>query len=223
MNNVIKTISLKKYYGEKQKVVKAVDNINIEIKKGEFVAIVGKSGSGKSTLLHMLGALDQPTSGKVYLDGVDIASLPKSKLAVIRRQKIGFVFQSYNLIPNLTVWENIVLPIGLDNKLVNETYITEVIELLGIANKRNNKPNTLSGGEQQRVAIARALASKPAVILADEPTGNLDSKTEKEVLCLLKQSIASFGQTLVMITHDDGIAKSADRVISLQDGKVISQ
>lgn len=219
--NVLKTQGLKKYYGKREHLVKAVDDINIEVKKGEFVAVVGKSGSGKSTLLHMLGALDRPTEGKVIIDNLDISTIKKEKLAVIRRQKLGFVFQYYNLISSLNVWENIVFPIGIDSKKADENYINDILDMLEISDKKYAVTNALSGGEQQRVAIARALANKPSVILADEPTGNLDSATEKKVLKLLRKSLLKYNQTLVMITHDEDIAKSADRIICLRDGKVV--
>lgn len=197
-----------------------MDGININIKKGEFVAIVGKSGSGKSTLLHLLGGLDKPTSGEVIINSKNIAKLDDNELTIFRRRNIGFIFQQYNLIPALTVWENIVLPIGVDNKKVNNKFINEIIETLGLKNKRDTLPSSLSGGQQQRVAIARALASRPSIILADEPTGNLDSKTEEEVLHLLKLSIRKYNQTLVMITHNKDIVKLADRVIEIKDGQI---
>ena len=187
---------------------------------GEFAAIVGKSGSGKSTLLHMLGGLDTPTSGTVWMKGKDIFSLKEDALAVFRRRKIGFIFQTFNLVSSINVWENIVLPIGLDGRQPEETFVRDIIQTLGIEDKLQNLPNTLSGGQQQRVAIARALASKPDIIFADEPTGNLDSKTSDEVIGLLKLSVEKYGQTLVMITHDDEIAQIADRVLVIEDGKV---
>ncbi len=222
MKNILETINLNKYYGEGKNLVKAIDNTNIEIKEGEFVAIVGKSGSGKSTLLHMLGALDRPSSGKVLIDGKDISNMKEEKLAIFRRRQIGFVFQYYNLIPSINVWENIVLPIGLDSRKVDVEFINDILKTLGLEDKKNSMPNTLSGGQQQRVAIARALASKPSIILADEPTGNLDSKTEEEVLTLLKASARKYSQTIVMITHDEGISQMADRTINIEDGKVVS-
>ncbi|WP_131037460.1 ABC transporter ATP-binding protein, partial [Clostridioides difficile] len=185
-----------------------------------FVAIIGKSGSGKSTLLHMIGGLDIPTSGKVYIDNKNIFTLKEEELAVFRRRKIGFIFQSYNLIPSLNVWENVVLPIGLDGREVDEPFIKELLKSLGLENKHDVLPNTLSGGQQQRVAIARALATRPAIILADEPTGNLDSKTSDEVMSILKSMSKKYSQTLVMITHDDSIAQMADRVIFIEDGRV---
>ncbi|KGJ50897.1 ABC transporter ATP-binding protein [Paraclostridium bifermentans] len=219
--SILKTRGLKKYYGEEENLVKAIDDNNIEIIEGEFVAIVGKSGSGKSTLLHMIGGLDRPTDGKVFIDGKDIFSLKDESLAIFRRRKIGFIFQYYNLIPSLNVWENIVLPIGLDNKTVDEEFINDIIKALGLSDKKESLPNTLSGGQQQRVAIARALATRPSIILADEPTGNLDSKTSDEVMSLLKSMIKKYNQTLVMITHDETIAQMADRVIYIEDGKVL--
>lgn len=218
---ILKTRGLKKYYGNGENLVKAIDDNNIEIIEGEFVAIVGKSGSGKSTLLHMIGGLDRPTDGKVFIDGKDIFSLKDESLAIFRRRKIGFIFQYYNLIPSLNVWENIVLPIGLDNKTVDEEFINDIINALGLSDKKESLPNTLSGGQQQRVAIARALATRPSIILADEPTGNLDSKTSDEVISLLKSMIKKYNQTLVMITHDETIAQMADRVIYIEDGKVL--
>ncbi|HBF4863962.1 TPA: ABC transporter ATP-binding protein, partial [Clostridioides difficile] len=196
------TENLSKHYGKGESLVKALDNVNLEINEGEFVAIIGKSGSGKSTLLHMIGGLDIPTSGKVYIDNKNIFTLKEEELAVFRRRKIGFIFQSYNLIPSLNVWENVVLPIGLDGREVDETFIKELLKSLGLENKRDVLPNTLSGGQQQRVAIARALATRPAIILADEPTGNLDSKTSDEVMSILKSMSKKYSQTLVMITHD---------------------
>ncbi|MCR8745698.1 ABC transporter ATP-binding protein [Romboutsia lituseburensis] len=219
--SILKTKSLKKYYGVEENLVKAIDDTNIDIQEGEFVAIVGKSGSGKSTLLHMIGGLDRPTDGKVFIDGNDIFSLKDEKLAIFRRRKIGFIFQYYNLIPSLNVWENIVLPIGLDGKDVDKNFVNDIIKSLGLDEKKEVLPNTLSGGQQQRVAIARALVTRPSIILADEPTGNLDSKTSDEVMSLLKSMIKKYNQTLVMITHDETIAQMADRVIYIEDGKVI--
>lgn len=220
-NIILRTDSLCKYYGAGDNLVKAVDCINLEIKQGEFVSIVGKSGSGKSTLLHILGALDNPTSGSVWLDGENISSFKENRLSQIRRRKIGFIFQSYNLIPSLNVWENIVLPLGLDDQDVDETFIQDIIRTLGLDNKRKNLPNTLSGGQQQRCAIARAIAAKPSIILADEPTGNLDTKTGDEVMALLKSSAKKYGQTLVVITHNEEIAQMADRTVMIADGKVV--
>ena len=221
MNTILQTINLKKYYGEGENIVKAIDNTNINIFQGEFVAIVGKSGSGKSTLLHMLGALDKPTSGEVIIDNKYISTMKEEELAIFRRRKIGFIFQYYNLIPSINVWENIVLPIGLDSRRVDKDFVNDILDTLGLKEKKHNMPNTLSGGQQQRVAIARALASKQSIILADEPTGNLDSKTEEEVLTLLKLTAKKYNQTIVMITHDEGIAQMADRIICIEDGKVV--
>lgn len=221
MNTILQTINLKKYYGEGENIVKAIDNTNINIFQGEFVAIVGKSGSGKSTLLHMLGALDKPTSGEIIIDNKYISTMKEEELAIFRRRKIGFIFQYYNLIPSINVWENIVLPIGLDSRRVDKDFVNDILDTLGLKEKKHNMPNTLSGGQQQRVAIARALASKPSIILADEPTGNLDSKTEEEVLTLLKLTAKKYNQTIVMITHDEGIAQMADRIICIEDGKVV--
>ena len=219
--NILKTSNLKKYYGNGENLVKAIDNANIDIKEGEFVAIVGKSGSGKSTLLHMMGGLDNPTEGKVYINDKDIFSLTEEELAIFRRRNIGFIFQNFNLIPSLNVWENITLPVGLDGKEINKPFVTDIINSLGLESKVDALPNTLSGGQQQRVAIARALVARPAIILADEPTGNLDSKTSDEVMSLLKTMIKKYNQTLVMITHDETIAQMADRVIYIEDGKVV--
>lgn len=223
MNTILETKDLSKYYGKDSNLVKAIDNVNISVAHGEFVTIIGKSGSGKSTLLHMLGGLDIPTSGKVIIEGNNIASLSAENLAVFRRRKIGFIFQAFNLVPSLNVWENIILPIGLDNRKPDKTYLNDIIEILDISKKLNNLPNTLSGGQQQRVAIARALASKPAIILADEPTGNLDSQTRTEVINLLKLSAQKFSQTLILITHDEDIAQMAERTIVIEDGKVMSE
>lgn len=220
-NIILRTDSLCKYYGAGDNLVKAVDCIDLTINQGEFVSIVGKSGSGKSTLLHMLGALDNPTSGTVWLDGENISSFKENRLSQIRRRKIGFIFQSYNLIPSLNVWENIVLPLGLDNKELDEPFIRDIVRTLGLENKVKNLPNTLSGGQQQRCAIARAIAAKPSIILADEPTGNLDTKTGDEVMALLKTSAKKYGQTLVVITHNEEIAQMADRTVMIADGKVV--
>ncbi|HCU2737519.1 TPA: ABC transporter ATP-binding protein [Clostridioides difficile] len=217
---ILYTENLSKHYGKGESLVRALDNVDLEINEGEFVAIIGKSGSGKSTLLHMIGGLDIPTSGKVYIDNKNIFTLKEEELAVFRRRKIGFIFQSYNLIPSLNVWENVVLPIGLDGREVDEYFIKELLKSLGLENKHDVLPNTLSGGQQQRVAIARALATRPAIILADEPTGNLDSKTSDEVMSILKSMSKKYSQTLVMITHDDSIAQMADRVIFIEDGRV---
>lgn len=222
MGGILEARDLAKYYGSGESLVKAIDGTNLIVKEGEFIAIVGRSGSGKSTLLHMIGGLDRPDTGKVFIAGEDIYNLKDEKLAVFRRRKIGFIFQSYNLIPSLNVWENIVLPIGLDGNKVDENFVMEIIRSVGMEDKLKALPNTLSGGQQQRVAIARALASKPAIILADEPTGNLDSKTEMEVITLLKSCVTKYGQTLVLITHDESIAQMSDRIIVIEDGKVVS-
>ncbi len=218
---ILETIDLKKTYGKGETAVNALNGINLKIENGEFTAIVGSSGSGKSTLLHMLGGLDRPTSGKVFVDGKDIFSLDDEELTVFRRRKTGFVFQSYNLVPVLSVYENIVLPIQLDGGRIDRKYMDEVIDTLGLGSKLNSFPNQLSGGQQQRVAIARALGAKPAIILADEPTGNLDSRTSQDVLGLLKISGERFSQTIVMITHNEEIAQTADRIIRIEDGRVV--
>lgn len=219
--NVLETIDLKKHYGENETTVKALDSVNINIKRGEFVAIVGTSGSGKSTLLHMLGGLDRPTSGKVLVENKDIFTLKEDELTIFRRRKIGFVFQSFNLVPVLNVYENIVLPIELDGNEPDSIYVDKIIKTLGLESKMYNLPNNLSGGQQQRVAIARALATKPAIILADEPTGNLDSKTTIDVMGLLKVTSSKFNQTIVMITHSEEVAQMADRIIRIEDGKIV--
>lgn len=223
MGTILKTESLKKYYGTGENQVRALDGIDLSIENGEFIAVVGTSGSGKSTLLHMLGGLDRPTSGKVYVDGKDIFSLKDDALCIFRRRKIGFVFQSYNLVPVLNVEENICLPIELDGGKVDQNYIREIEEVLGIQKKRHSLPGQLSGGQQQRVAIARALAAKPAIVLADEPTGNLDSRTSQDVLGLLKVTGSQFKQTIVMITHNEEIAQMADRIIRIEDGKLLER
>lgn len=223
LTSILNTCELVKYYGSGENTVKAVDHTSLEVQKGEFTAIVGRSGSGKSTLLHLLGGLDRPDSGKVFLEGRDIFALKDEELAVFRRRKIGFIFQDYNLVPSLNVWENIVLPIGLDGKKADREFVSSVIERIGITDKIKALPATLSGGQQQRVAIARALASRPAIILADEPTGNLDSKTEMEVISLLKSCVADYCQTLIMITHDETIAQMADRILIIEDGRVVKQ
>mgnify|MGYP000966778470 CR=1 FL=1 len=223
MKSILETRDLVKYYGTKENIVKAIDHTSIQVQHGEFVAIVGRSGSGKSTLLHMLGGLDRPDSGEVLIEGKNIFDLKDEELAIFRRRKIGFVFQNYNLIPSLNVWENIVLPMGLDGKKIDKEYIQDLSERIGIDDKLKSLPNTLSGGQQQRVAIARALAAQPAVILTDEPTGNLDSKTEMEVITLMKACVMEYGQTLVMITHDETIAQMADRIMVIEDGKVVDQ
>lgn len=220
MDQILQTVDLCKYYGKGENEVKAVQHANLEIQKGEFVAIVGKSGSGKSTLLHMMGGLDTPTSGKVLIRGKDIFSYNDDALAVFRRRKIGFIFQSFNLVSSINVWENIVLPTGLDGRKADEKFVMDIVTTLGLEKKLHNLPNTLSGGQQQRVAIARALTSKPDILFADEPTGNLDSRTSDEVIALLKMSVEKYGQTLVMITHDEDIAQIADRILVIEDGKV---
>lgn len=220
MKPIVQTVDLCKYYGKGENQVKAVQHASLTIRKGEFTAIVGKSGSGKSTLLHMIGGLDTPTSGRVLIKGKDIFSYKEDALAVFRRRKIGFIFQSFNLVSSINVWENIVLPIGLDGRKVDEKFIMDIVRTLGLEEKLHNLPNTLSGGQQQRVAIARALASKPDILCADEPTGNLDSHTSEEVIGLLKMSVEKYGQTLVMITHDEDIAQIADRILVIEDGKV---
>lgn len=220
---VLQTRDLKKYYGSGGNQVRALDGVNLSVEQGEFVAIVGTSGSGKSTLLHMLGGLDRPTGGTVTVEGKDIFSLKDEALTIFRRRKIGFVFQSYNLVPVLSVWENVVLPIQLDGKKPDESYIKQVISSLGLEKKLKNLPNQLSGGQQQRVAIARALATKPAILLADEPTGNLDSKTSQDVLGLMKVMGQKFGQTMVMITHNEEIAQMADRIVRIEDGHIVTR
>ncbi len=220
--SVLETKDLRKVYGTGDTEVRALDGVDLTVEQGEFVAVVGTSGSGKSTLLHMLGGLDRPTSGTVSVDGRDIFSLKDEELTIFRRRKIGFVFQNYNLVPVLSVYENIVLPIQLDGRQPDRRYVGEIIETLGLESKLQNLPNNLSGGQQQRVAIARALAAKPAIILADEPTGNLDSKTSQDVMALLKITSEKFAQTIVMITHNEEIAQMADRIIRIEDGKIRS-
>ena len=220
---ILETKDLKKYYGSGDTLVKALDGVNLRVENGEFVAIVGTSGSGKSTLLHMLGGLDRPTSGTVTVGGKDIFSLKDEELTIFRRRKIGFVFQAYNLVPVLSVYENIVLPIQLDGGKVDESYVNQVIHTLGLEAKLQNLPNQLSGGQQQRVAIARALATKPAILLADEPTGNLDSKTSQDVLSLMKVTSQKFSQTMVMITHNEEIAQLSDRIVRIEDGRIVSR
>lgn len=218
---ILKTKGLKKYYGSGDTVVKALDGVDFSVENGEFVAIVGTSGSGKSTLLHMIGGLDRPTAGSVEVAGKDIFALKDDALTIFRRRKIGFIFQSYNLVPVLNVYENIVLPIELDGNQADMEYMDKIVRTLGLEGKINNRPNQLSGGQQQRVAIARALASKPAIVLADEPTGNLDSKTSQDVIGFLKVTSDKFKQTMVMITHNEEIAQMADRIIRIEDGKIV--
>ena len=220
MQNILETKELRKYYGTGANQVRALDGVSLSVRQGEFVAVVGTSGSGKSTLLHMLGGLDRPTAGKVFVDGKDIFSLKDDALCIFRRRKIGFVFQSYNLVPVLNVEENITLPIELDGNRIDRDFIREIVWILGLEQKLNSLPAELSGGQQQRVAIARALATKPAIILADEPTGNLDSATSQDVLSLLKVTGDQFGQTIVMITHNEEIAQTADRIIRIEDGRI---
>ncbi len=219
--SILQTIELKKYYGTKPNITKALDGVNLSVEQGDFVAIVGTSGSGKSTLLNMIGGLDVPTSGKVIVDGRDLSTLKDEQLTIFRRRKIGFIFQNYNLVPVLNVFENIVLPVELDGGRVDTNFLNEVVGFLGLKDKMNSMPNNLSGGQQQRVAIARALAARPTIVLADEPTGNLDSKTSVDVLSLMKTSSYKFKQTLVMITHNNEIAQLADRIIRIEDGKIV--
>ena len=220
---ILSTENLKKTYGKSETEVKALNDVTLEVEQGEFVSIVGTSGSGKSTLLHMLGGLDRPTSGTVKVEGKDIFSLKDEELTIFRRRKIGFIFQNYNLVPSLNVYENIVLPVQLDGREPDKKYIDLIIETLGLSEKLENLSNNLSGGQQQRVAIARALASKPAIILADEPTGNLDSKTSQDVMGLLKVTSSKFSQTIVMITHNEEIAQLADRIVRIEDGKIVEK
>ncbi len=220
---ILKTQDLRKIYGSGDTEVRALDGVDLAVKKGEFVAVVGTSGSGKSTLLHMIGGLDRPTGGTVTVDGKDIFSLKDEELTIFRRRKIGFVFQNYNLVPVLNVYENIVLPIQLDGGKIDREYVDAIIQTLGLERKLQNLPNNLSGGQQQRVAIARALAAKPAIILADEPTGNLDSRTSQDVMSLLKVTSQKFVQTIVMITHNEEIAQMADRIIRIEDGRIVTR
>ena len=220
---VLETRDLKKYYGAGDTLVKALDGVDLQVENGEFVAIVGTSGSGKSTLLHILGGLDRPTGGSVLVDGKDIFSLKDEELTIFRRRKIGFVFQAYNLVPVLSAYENIILPIQLDGGRVDKDYVGRVIEALGLEQRLNSLPSQLSGGQQQRVAIARALAGNPAIILADEPTGNLDSKTSQDVLSLMKITSQKFAQTMVMITHNEEIAQTADRIVRIEDGRIVER
>lgn len=218
--SILKTENLVKIYGQEPNIVKALDNVSIEVENGEFVAIIGTSGSGKSTLLNMIGGLDTPTSGETIINGKKISNMKDEELAVFRRRNIGFIFQNYNLMPILNVYENIVLPIELDGVKIDKAYVDSIINTLGLSGKLTNMPNNLSGGQQQRVAIARALATKPSLILADEPTGNLDSKTSMDVIGLLKTTSKKFNQTMIMITHNEEIAQLADRIIRIEDGRV---
>ena len=220
--DILRAVNVTKYYGTQPVLVKALDGVTLSVEQGSFTAIVGTSGSGKSTLLHLLGGLDTPTSGSVFIRGKDIFQMKEEELAVFRRRKIGFVFQAYNLVSSINVWENIVLPLGLDKQRVDEAYIKDLIATLGMENRIHHLPNALSGGQQQRAAIARALATKPDIVFADEPTGNLDSRSSGEVIALLKMSAKKYGQTVVMITHNEEIAQMADRTIRIEDGKVIS-
>ena len=220
---ILEAKDLVKVYGQGESCVHALGGVNLEVEKGEFLAIVGTSGSGKSTLLHMLGGLDRPTSGDVIVDGISVFNLMDDELTIFRRRKIGFVFQAFNLVPMLNVYENIVLPLELDGEKIDKEYVEEIIDTLMLTSKKEMLPNQLSGGQQQRVAIARALAFRPAIILADEPTGNLDSKTGQDVLSLLKVSADKYGQTIVMITHNDEIAQLADRIIRIEDGHIVSE
>ena len=219
--SILETRELRKFYGSGETEVRALDGVNLTVEKGEFVAVVGTSGSGKSTLLHMLGGLDRPTGGTVTVDGRELSTLKDEELTIFRRRKIGFVFQNYNLVPVLNVYENIVLPIQLDGRQPDQDYLNRIIETLGLGRKLQNLPNNLSGGQQQRVAIARALAAKPAILLADEPTGNLDSRTSQDVMSLLKVTGQKFGQTIVMITHNEEIAQMADRIVRIEDGRIM--
>lgn len=218
---IVQTQALRKYYKLGNNTVKALDGVDFKVREGEFVAIVGKSGSGKSTLLHMVGGLDNPTDGEVYVDGRKLSKMNKEQLAVFRRRKVGFVFQSYNLVQDLNVYENIVLPIELDGGHINEEFINNILSLLKFTEKREALPCTLSGGQQQRVAIARALASKPAIVLADEPTGNLDTATSHDVLGLLRVVAKQYRQTIILITHDQDIAQLADRIVRIEDGRIV--
>ncbi len=222
MENILKAVGLKKYYGAGDTQVRALDGVDLEIERGKFTAIIGTSGSGKSTLLNMLGGLDTPTEGSVQIGGTELARLDREQATIFRRKQIGFVFQNYNLIPVLTVWENIVFPLSLDGQKPDRPFIMKVAELLGLEEKLDSLPGHLSGGQQQRVAIARALASKPAIILADEPTGNLDSRTSDDVMGLLQMSSREFHQTIVMITHNPEIAQMADRIVRIEDGRIVA-
>lgn len=221
MKYIVETKNLKKYYQTGSNTVKALDGVDFCVKDQEFVAIIGKSGSGKSTLLHMLGGLDSPTEGEVLIEGKRLEGLKKEQLAIFRRRNVGFIFQNYNLVPDLNVYENVILPVELDGRKVDTAYVNEIMDVLGISEKKEAFPGTLSGGQQQRAAIARALAAKPAIILADEPTGNLDSVTSHEVLGLLKMAAKQFSQTIILITHDRDIAQLADRIVHIEDGKIV--
>ncbi|MDE6971989.1 MAG: ABC transporter ATP-binding protein [Lachnospiraceae bacterium] len=223
MEAILKAAGLKKYYGKGEALVKALDGVDLEIERGKFTAIIGTSGSGKSTLLNMLGGLDTPSEGSIQIGNTELAKLNSEQATIFRRNHIGFIFQNYNLVPVLSVWENIVFPISLDGRKPDEKFIMEIVRLLGLEKKLDGLPNNLSGGQQQRVAIARALASKPAIILADEPTGNLDSKTSDDVIGLLKMTSKEFNQTIVMITHNPEIAQMADRIVRIEDGRILSQ
>ena len=220
---ILKVENLSKIYGEKDNKVVALDNVSFKVEKGEFVAIIGASGSGKSTLLHLLGGVDKPTSGKVFVDGIDIYKLDDDKLAIFRRQKVGLIYQFYNLIPILNAEENITLPLELDNRKVDKKELDDLLKVLGMSNRRGHLPNELSGGQQQRVSIGRALITKPAIVLADEPTGNLDSKASDEIVNLLKKANKEYNQTIIMITHNPDIAKEADRIIEIADGRIIKE
>lgn len=220
---IVRTSGLKKHYSLGEHTVKALDGVDFEVKEKEFVAIIGKSGSGKSTLLHLIGGLDQPTEGEVFVDGKSLANMTKEQLAVFRRRKVGFIFQNYNLVQDLNVYENIILPIELDGRRVDKAFVNRILKLLGLSDKKEALPGTLSGGQQQRVAVARAIASKPVIILADEPTGNLDTATSHDVLGLIKYAAKEFQQTVILITHDNDIAQMADRIVRIEDGKLVKE
>ena len=220
-DEIVRTVGLKKYYRLGENTVKALDGVNLSVREREFIAVIGKSGSGKSTLLHLIGGLDIPTSGEVYVDGKKLSDMKREQLAVFRRRKVGFVFQNYNLVPDLNVYENVMLPIELDGKRIDRPFVREILELLQIADKREALPGMLSGGQQQRVAIARAVAAKPAIILADEPTGNLDTASGHDVMGLLKVAAKQFQQTVILITHDRDIAQMADRIVHIEDGRIV--